>query len=60
MEERLSKEFETALSNLVKYGLKPSIYHLEELVRLDHIASDPNDGWVVTPKGYDYIKLFCT
>ncbi len=52
---RLSQKLEIALLNVERFGIRPDSDDLEELVRLDYLDSDENDGWSMSVKGRGYI-----
>lgn len=52
---KLSQKQETALLNVDSYGIRPENDELEELVRLEYLESDENDGWNISAIGREYL-----
>ena len=52
---KLSQKQETALLNIDSYGIRPENDELEELVRLEYLESDENDGWNISAIGREYL-----
>jgi hypothetical protein len=58
MHERVLPKLELSLLNVDRFGIRPPGKELEELVRLEYLESDENDGWNISSKGREYINLY--
>lgn len=52
---KLTQNLEIALLNVERFGIRPDSEELEELVRLEYLDSDENNGWNMSSKGREYI-----
>ena len=55
---RIPSKLETALFNNDRFGIRPAIGELEELVKLEYLDNDENDGWSTSIKGREYIRQY--
>lgn len=56
MDDVLDRKLEKSLYLMKKIGLRPPVLELEELARKDYIDISEVDGWVITLKGFEYLK----